>query len=71
MPAARPTEAAIAASEATAAKMLDLPRGKFRDLVEQGALPQGRELAPGIVRWRVADLEAILTGDAMGDDFKW
>ena len=66
-----PTPSPLFASEATAAKLLDMPRSNFRALVDAGALPRGREIAPGIVRWRVKDLEAIVTGEAMADDFQW
>lgn len=61
----------ILASEVTAAKLLDMQRAQFRALVEAGALPRGQEIAPGVVRWRVADLDAIVTGQAMAEAFQW
>lgn len=60
----------IAARDTTAAKMLDMPRSRFLDLVEKGALPQPVVIA-GEKRWRVKDLEAILDGAAMFEDFQW
>ena len=68
MPAPPPP---LFASEATAARLLDMQRAQFRSLVEAGALPKGQEIAPGVIRWRVADLDAILTGKAMSEDFQW
>lgn len=48
------------ASETTAAKLLDMRPSEFRDLVEKGALP-----APArFHRWDVAELQAIMRGDA-------
>jgi len=66
MPAPR-----IAVSEANAAQILDLPRSKFRDLVREGILPPPVELAPGLQRWRVSDLHAILDGQAAREGFEW
>lgn len=57
-------------SETSAARLLDLKTGQFRELVKAGHLPRGREIAPGLVRWPVDDLSRIATGDAaegMGD----
>lgn len=62
--------APILANETTAAKLLDLKLAKFRELVEAGHLPRGREIAPGLVRWSVDDLRRIAKGEAaegMGD----
>jgi hypothetical protein len=67
----------IAVQAKTAAKMLDMSQAEFKSLVECGALPGPQvHLIDGqsnrIERWRVADLEAILSGDAIADDeFKW
>lgn len=60
----------ILASEASAAKLLDMTRGEFRSLVDAGHLPRGREIAPGLMRWVTDDLRRIASGDAaegMGD----
>ncbi|EAQ22822.1 hypothetical protein [Roseovarius sp. 217] len=59
-----PRPAPILASEKTAAALLDMKPAEFRSLVERGALPGPQEIH-GFARWRVADLEAIWTGDAM------
>lgn len=48
------------ASEATAAKLLDMPRADFRDLVSKGALPAPTRFD----RWDVAELQAIMRGQA-------
>lgn len=60
-----PTPAPIAVRETKAAQMLDLPVSEFRRLVAVGALPKGRELAPGIVRWNWGHIEAIRRGLTM------
>lgn len=60
----------IFATEATAAKLLDMKPAEFCRLVEAGLLPRGREIAPGMVRWPVDDLRRIASGAAaegMGD----
>ncbi len=62
--------APIFASETSAALLLDLKPAQFRELVQAGHLPRGREIAPGLVRWPVDDLRRIATGEAsdgMGD----
>jgi hypothetical protein len=61
------------ASEATAARLLDLKPVEFRALVEAGHLPRGREIAPGIVRWLVDDLRRIASSGAMEgmEDVQW
>jgi len=61
----RPTP--IYASERTAAALLDMTPTEFRSLVERGALPSPFDLH-GFSRWRVADLEAIHSGEAMDTD---
>ena len=66
---ARPS-APIYASETSAAQLLDLRPAQFRELVQAGHLPRGREIAPGLIRWPVDDLRRIASGDAsdgMGD----
>lgn len=60
----------IFATEANAARLLDIKPSEFRRLVEAGHLPRGREIAPGLVRWPVDDLRRIASGEAaegMGD----
>lgn len=60
----------IFAAETTAARLMDMPTDKFRDLVEAGHFPRAREIAPGVLRWSVADLMLIASGEAsegMGD----
>lgn len=59
----------IFASEATAARLLDMKPGEFRQLVEDGHLPRPRDIG-GLRRWDVAELRRIASGDAvegMGD----
>lgn len=65
--------APILASEATAAKLLDLKPAEFRKLVDAGHLPRGRELAPGLPRWDVASLARIVRGEAVDgmEDVTW
>lgn len=66
---ARPS-APIFASETSAAQLLDLKPAQFRELVQAGHLPRGREIAPGVLRWVTDDLRRIASGDAsdgMGD----
>ncbi|WP_323764574.1 helix-turn-helix domain-containing protein [Marinovum sp.] len=53
----------LAVREKTAAQMLDLKPADFRRLVEEGALP-GPARIGDVILWRVADLEAILSGSA-------
>lgn len=53
----------IMVREETAAKMLQLPLQKFRDLVRVNYLPRGRAIAPGVVRWDVEALRALARGD--------
>jgi len=56
--------APAALREANAAAYLDLSVSKFRNLVNQGALPKPVRLADGVERWRSNDLLAILDGKA-------
>lgn len=55
----------IFASEVNAARLLDMKTAEFRALVESGHLPQGRVIAPGLVRWPVDDLRTIARGEAI------
>ncbi len=61
----------ILASESTAAQLLDMTRSEFRSLVDNGHLPRGREIAPGVVRWDAEALRKILRGDAIEDGIEW
>lgn len=60
----RPTP--IMASEATAARLLDLRTNEFKALVDDGHLPPGHEIAPGVVRWDTEVLKRISAGDVTG-----
>lgn len=62
MPAPRPSMP-IFARDTTAARLLDMPVGRFRDLVRQGILPPPVRIAD-MERWKVPELEAILDGTA-------
>ncbi|MGE9291782.1 MAG: hypothetical protein ACQKBT_12360 [Puniceicoccales bacterium] len=65
--------APILASEKSAARLLDMKLPEFLELVREGHLPRGKEIAPGYVRWCVDDLKSIANGDAsdgMGE-VKW
>lgn len=57
----------LLASETTAARLLDLGTRQFRALVDEGHLPKGREIAPGIVRWDTDLLKKISNGQLAGD----
>lgn len=52
----------LCVGEQAAAKLLDLQVSDFRRLVEEGHLPRSRRLAPGLDRWPVEDLRAIVEG---------
>lgn len=51
----------ILASERTAARLLDMKPGTFRDLVKEGVLPKPLEIG-GLERWDVEQLKAIVNG---------
>lgn len=55
--------APILASEATAARLLDMKPGEFRSLVEGGHLPRARDVG-GFKRWDVEELRRIAKGEA-------
>lgn len=55
----------IFASEATAARLLDMKPGQLRELVEAGHLPRPRRIG-GLERFDMAELSAILRGDQIG-----
>jgi len=61
--------ALILADEKTAASLFCMQRTDFRRLVEAGALPQPINLN-GFLRWRVADLEAIASGNTIEEEFE-
>ena len=63
----------IMVSEAKAAKLLDLSARDFARLTAEGALPKGREIAPGLVRWDVEGLRRIARGEAIDgmSDVDW
>jgi hypothetical protein len=63
----------ILATESTAAKLLDMKPAEFRRLVDDGHLPRGREIAPGLLRWNVEDLRRIVEGRAVDgmEGVKW
>ena len=60
----------LAVRDTTAASMLDMPAAEFRRLVASGALPGPVQIG-GHKRWRVDQIQAILTGKAAipMDDF--
>ena len=60
----------LAVTESTAAAMLDMKPSEFRGLVQCGALPRPAQISDKIERWRVSDLEAILNGSAIDNDFE-
>lgn len=53
----------IFASEVTAARLLDLGTKQFMDLVAEGHLPRGNEIAPGVTRWDTDLLKRISNGE--------
>ena len=66
-------QAPLFASERSAARLLDMTPADFRELVDAGHLPRGREIAPGMVRWDVEDLRRVMRGEAVDGmgDVKW
>ena len=62
----------IAVAEKTAAQMMDMAPVEVRRLVNSGSLPSPVRIAGDLQRWRVSDLEAVLTVDAMNEEnFSW
>jgi len=61
----------IWASEKTAAQLLDMKPCEFRSLVNDGHLPRGREIAPGLIRWDADQLRLIGRGDAIDGGIDW
>ena len=64
--------APMMASETTAARLLDLKTPQFLKLVDDGHLPPGQEIAPGVVRWDTETLKRISRGgDGGWDQIQW
>ena len=63
----------LLASDTTAARLLDLRTPQFLKLVQEGHLPPGREIAPGVLRWDTEVLRRVSTGeaDARWDHIQW
>lgn len=62
----------LAVGERNATKLMDMTLPEFKSLVERGSLPAPVQIAQGAERWRVADLDAILCGEAMnGEEITW
>lgn len=61
------------ASETTAARLLDLRTQEFKALVDEGHLPPGHEIAPGVVRWDTEVLKRISGGGVteLWDQIQW
>lgn len=61
------------ASETTAARLLDLRTPQFLKLVDDGHLPPGPEIAPGVVRWDTETLKRLSKGEGaeMWDQIQW
>ena len=53
------------ASAVTAARLLDMAPGTFRDLVDRGHLPPPRRIGT-VQRFDVAELQAVIRGDKIG-----
>ena len=65
------TPAPIFARDRTAAKLLDMTLGEFRDLVSAGSLPKPVRIGGKHDRWPVDQLQAISSGAAMREAFEW
>ncbi len=63
----------LVVSEYGAAHLLSVRLKVFRSLVDQGCVPRGRELAPGLTRWSVEELSAFVSGKAVQglEDVEW
>jgi hypothetical protein len=63
----------LVVSERGAAHLLSVRITDFRNLVAQGCVPPGRELAPGVTRWSVEELSAFVSGKAVQglEDVNW
>lgn len=58
----------LAVRDTSAARMLDMSATDFRRLVQRGVFPPPVRLESGLERWRVSDIEAILSGKAAFPD---
>ena len=61
----------LKANENTAAGLLDMRTAEFLALVEDGHLPKGHEIAPGVVRWDTEQLRKIGSGEAIDGEIEW
>ncbi|MBE3637489.1 helix-turn-helix transcriptional regulator [Mangrovicoccus algicola] len=50
----------LGVNDSTAARMIGVTKAEFLAMVRTGTMPQPRPLGPGILRWRVADLDDAL-----------
>ncbi len=57
----------IAVGERNAAKMMDMSVERFLTLVRAGSLPGPKQIATGVERWSVEELNSILNGAKMDD----
>lgn len=60
----------IFAGPRRAAAMLDLTPREFLRLVDKGALPRPVSIGGEHPRWNMRQIESILTGEAMADEFE-
>ncbi len=60
----------IYVAEKNAAKMLDMPLADFRRLVAGGSLPPPFRIGGEMERWRVADLDALISGEVLEGEFE-
>jgi predicted DNA-binding transcriptional regulator AlpA len=61
----------ILAKAQTAARLLDMSLGEFRDLVDAGSLPMPIRVGGKLDRWPVDQLKAIASGEMLKDVFEW
>lgn len=52
------------ASDTKAARLLDMKRADFLELVENGDLPKPRDIG-GLKRWDMVELRKIVSGEAV------
>ncbi|MDO8983799.1 hypothetical protein [Cypionkella sp.] len=60
----------IFASEASAAKLLDMKPAELRAQVEAGNLPPPKQIGP-FERFDVDELRRVIRGEAMGGAMQW
>lgn len=58
----------LSVGETKAAQLLDMKPAEFRALVARGHLPNGKQIAPGFVRWDVDDLRKLAKGELARPD---